>query len=467
MKVEAQQRKCEYNMIPKLKMFYVVYNVVEIVRIMLLQVFEYVSLNLGLLVEDVLVADDLDGHAAARAVVAALEHAPERAPPDELQDLVPEGDVVPGDHAVVALLVVEAVVGQVPVALDLRRQRAAQEIHAPVAQDLALFGLGEPVAVEPQGRRGVHPRAAVLLIRGGARVRRLGAVAAPLPTLVLLLLLLLLVGGLGQQAQHAEDQRPDVQLVDVHDVLRHVEEVVGEVRQVVLAEHAQLGAVLHGRGDAQRHPQRVVRLQAQLLHLGPHVAQVVADDGVGDLVHPLGAVVHQDAAVQQRRQLVEVLAFIVAKMADRRAPSVILGIQPLGLPALAAVQVRAAAAEQVHHRPRGQPLRAPVHHAGQEERGAALGAAAVGVGTGAQQRLRARHVPGHRRLVQGGLPAVVLRVHGHAGLGHRPQRLRPVVHRRIVNCSPPFSVLLQAFLLAIGFLDYADGSISISTVKRR
>ena len=79
-------------------------------RIMALQVFEDVHLDLGLLVKPLLITNDFERDHTASLVVVALDDLAKRPFAERRHDLVAVGDVVARHNDVVAAFIVETVV---------------------------------------------------------------------------------------------------------------------------------------------------------------------------------------------------------------------------------------------------------------------------------------------------------------------------------------------------------------------
>eukprot|EP00968_Pinguiococcus_pyrenoidosus_P001604 scaffold70_cov242-Pinguiococcus_pyrenoidosus.AAC.9 len=106
-----------------------------------------------------LVADDLQRHVAARAVVFTPDDRAEAAAAQHARDLVAIGDVVAQREVVRASLVIEAAVGRqrVHLLLSLGRQRARRPDAPVVVQDLRLLEVGQALREHSQTLRHRHP----------------------------------------------------------------------------------------------------------------------------------------------------------------------------------------------------------------------------------------------------------------------------------------------------------------------
>lgn len=130
-------------MVAKSKMFQHVHDIHRVVAVLLLEVVQNADLLLCLAMEAFLVADHLEGDVLLHLVVVGLDHLAEAALANDLEHLVPVGDVIVGHVQVGAVVVVEAVVvGATDHALSLLGVRA-HEVDMCVVEDLMVFEGGQ------------------------------------------------------------------------------------------------------------------------------------------------------------------------------------------------------------------------------------------------------------------------------------------------------------------------------------
>ena len=86
------------------------YNELIVACVLVINVFENLHFDHGLMVKALLVSNKLDGHLAPSLVVDALHNLPEAPFPDDLQNLISVCNMVPNNEIVVAALVIVAVI---------------------------------------------------------------------------------------------------------------------------------------------------------------------------------------------------------------------------------------------------------------------------------------------------------------------------------------------------------------------
>ena len=108
--VHAQQLEGEADVVSEGEMVDQMDDVVCVVLVLLPQVLQYPNLLVGLAVESLLVPYHLQSNVLLRSVIVRLQHLPETALSEDLEDLVAIGDVVVGDHLIRPSVVVIATV---------------------------------------------------------------------------------------------------------------------------------------------------------------------------------------------------------------------------------------------------------------------------------------------------------------------------------------------------------------------
>ena len=85
-------------------------NIILVVLVMVVQIFENLQLNSCLVLEFFLISDDLDSHHLLSLVIEALDSLSKAALAEELEDLISVAQVVLEDDLVVTLIVIITVI---------------------------------------------------------------------------------------------------------------------------------------------------------------------------------------------------------------------------------------------------------------------------------------------------------------------------------------------------------------------
>lgn len=116
-------------------------DIICVVLIILFQMLKDLKFDPSLVLELLLVADDLDGNDLFSLVVDALQGLPEGSFAKEVDNFESVGDVVPENHIIISVFIIEAVVELRLPFLDSRDLLSfeTQEEHLLVVEDLSLL----------------------------------------------------------------------------------------------------------------------------------------------------------------------------------------------------------------------------------------------------------------------------------------------------------------------------------------